>query len=88
MARRWKRLADVYILVENFGDERKREEEKMLERRADEHSDLALLQRTVENWLDFFAYTQFIDRDGKYHPDDVDIGFEPLSLSMKRCSEE
>jgi benzoyl-CoA 2,3-epoxidase subunit B len=79
-----------YLLVAHFGDEGKREAEKLLERRADEHERLlGSFNEAVENWLDFFAYTQFIDRDGKYQLQMLSTsGFAPLSRSMKPMLKE
>src|SRR5205814_6102080 len=55
-----------YLLCSHFGDEGKREAAKLLERRADEGQRLlGSFNELVDNWLDFFTYTQFIDRDGK-----------------------
>jgi benzoyl-CoA 2,3-dioxygenase component B len=74
-----------YLLVTHFGDEGKREAEKLLQRRADEHERLlGSFNETVENWLDFFAYTEFIDRDGKYQLQMMSTSaFAPLARSMK-----
>lgn len=74
-----------YLLVTHFGDEGKREAEKLLQRRADEHERLlGSFNESVENWLDFFAYTEFIDRDGKYQLQMLSTSaFAPLSRSMK-----
>ncbi|MDQ3697535.1 MAG: phenylacetate-CoA oxygenase subunit PaaI [Gemmatimonadota bacterium] len=74
-----------YLLVAHFGDEGKREAEKLLERRAEEHERLlGSFNESVENWLDFFAYTEFIDRDGKFQLQMLSTsGFDPLSRSMK-----
>src|SRR5439155_783808 len=56
-----------YLLCSHFGDEGKREAAKLLERRADEGERLlGSFNELVDNWLDFFTYTQFIDRDGKF----------------------
>src|SRR3972149_786359 len=56
-----------YLLCEHFGDEGKREAQKLLERRAEEGERLlGSFNEIVDNWLDFFTYTQFIDRDGKF----------------------
>ena len=56
-----------YLLCSHFGDEGKREAAKLLERRADEGERLlGSFNEIVDNWLDFFTYTQFIDRDGKF----------------------
>ena len=79
-----------YLLVTHFGDEGKREAEKLLQRRADEHERLlGSFNEAVENWLDFFAYTEFIDRDGKYQLQMLSTsGFAPLSRSMKPMLKE
>src|SRR3712207_5662059 len=74
-----------YLLVTHFGDEGKREAEKLLQRRAEEHQRLlGSFNEAVENWLDFFAYTEFIDRDGKYQLQMMSTcAFAPLARSMK-----
>ena len=37
----------------------------------------------MDNWLDFFTYTQFIDRDGKFQLKMLSTSaFEPLARSM------
>ena len=74
-----------YLLVTHFGDEGKREAEKLLQRRAEEHQRLlGSFNEAVENWLDFFAYTEFIDRDGKYQLQMMSTSaFAPLARSMK-----
>jgi benzoyl-CoA 2,3-dioxygenase component B len=74
-----------YLLVAHFGDEGRREAEKLLQRRADEQERLlGSFNESVENWLDFFAYTEFIDRDGKYQLQMLSTSaFAPLSRSMK-----
>lgn len=79
-----------YLLVAHFGDEGKREAEKLLQRRADEHERLlGSFNESVENWLDFFAYTQFIDRDGKYQLQMLATSsFAPLSRSMRPMLKE
>jgi benzoyl-CoA 2,3-dioxygenase component B len=56
----------------------------MLERRADEGERLlGSFNEIVENWLDFFTYTQFIDRDGKFQLKMLSTSaFHPLARSM------
>jgi benzoyl-CoA 2,3-dioxygenase component B len=73
-----------YLLCTHFGDEGKREAAKLLERRADEGERLlGSFNEIVDNWLDFFTYTQFIDRDGKFQLKMLSVsGFDPLSRSM------
>ena len=73
-----------YLLVEHFGDEGKREAQKLLERRAEEGKRLlGSFNERVDNWLDFFTYTQFIDRDGKFQLKMLSTSaFHPLARSM------
>ncbi|GIX47020.1 MAG: benzoyl-CoA oxygenase subunit B [Candidatus Tectimicrobiota bacterium] len=56
-----------HLLVEYFGTSGRLEAQKLLERRAFRKQRLlGSFNEEVDNWLDFFVYTQFIDRDGKY----------------------
>src|SRR2546421_8382506 len=74
----------AYLLCTHFGDEGKREAAKLLERRADKGERLlGSFNERVDNWLDFFTYTQFIDRDGKFQLKMLSVSaFDPLSRSM------
>jgi benzoyl-CoA 2,3-dioxygenase component B len=73
-----------HILVNHFGDSGKLEARKLLERRAYEGTRLlGAFNQEVENWVDFFTYTCFIDRDGKYQLSMLhSSSFAPLSRSM------
>src|SRR5690349_8917475 len=73
-----------HLLCEHFGDEGKREAQKLLERRAFEGERLlGSFNEIVDNWLDFFTYTQFIDRDGKFQLKMLSTSaFDPLARSM------
>jgi benzoyl-CoA 2,3-dioxygenase component B len=73
-----------HILVEHFGSEGKLEARKLLERRAYEGSRLlGAFNQPLDNWLDFFTYTCFIDRDGKFQLTMLHrSSFAPLSRSM------
>ncbi len=73
-----------YLLCTHFGDEGKREAAKLLDRRADEGERLlGSFNEIVDNWLDFFTYTQFIDRDGKFQLKMLSVSaFDPLARSM------
>jgi benzoyl-CoA 2,3-epoxidase subunit B len=56
-----------HLLVTQFGRSGKIEAQKLLERRA--FSDDRLLgafNEIVGDWLDFYTYTHFVDRDGKF----------------------
>ena len=76
--------SDYYLLCTHFGDEGKREAQKLLDRRAEEGERLlGSFNEIVENWLDFFTYTQFIDRDGKFQLQMLSTSsFHPLARSM------
>src|SRR5438477_5707960 len=55
------------LLIDFFGSSGKVEAQKMLERRAFENKRLlGTFNVDVDNWLDFFTYTDFVDRDGKF----------------------
>src|SRR5437762_12408334 len=79
-----------YLLCSHFGDEGKREAAKLLERRADEGQRLlASFNELVDNCLDFFTYTQFIDRDGKLHLTLLSTSaFDPLPRPMNPMLKE
>jgi benzoyl-CoA 2,3-epoxidase subunit B len=72
------------LLIEHFGHSGKVEAQKMLERRAFESKRLlGSFNENIDNWLDFFAYTDFIDRDGKFQLQMLKFsGFAPLGRSM------
>jgi benzoyl-CoA 2,3-dioxygenase component B len=73
-----------YLLVNYFGDTGKIEARKELERRSWKHNRLlGSFNEDVENWLDFFVYTQFVDRDGKFQLKMLSrSSFAPLGQSM------
>lgn len=73
-----------YLLVRYFGDDGKAEARKLLERRADKHERLlGAFNEPVVDWIDFFTFTAFVDRDGMYQLKMLSrSGFEPLSSSM------
>ena len=55
------------LLIDFFGYSGKVEAQKMLERRAFENKRLlGTFNVDIDNWLDFFVYTDFVDRDGKF----------------------
>lgn len=73
-----------YVLVNNFGDSGKLEARKLLERRAYQGTRLlGAFNQPMEHFLEFFVYTCFIDRDGKYQLTMLQhSGFGPLARSM------
>jgi len=72
------------LLVDHFGYSGKVEAQKMLERRAFENKRLlGAFNVDVDNWMDFFTYTDFVDRDGKFQLQMFKYsGFAPLGRSM------
>lgn len=73
-----------HILVDHFGDAGRKEAMKLLERRAFEQKRLlGSFNEIVDNWLDFYTYTEFIDRDGKFQLKMLShSAFRPLAMSM------
>jgi len=79
-----------YLLVTYFGDAGKRASQRLLERRASENTRLlGSFNEPVLSWLDFFPYTDFIDRDGKYPLTMLSrSAFAPLARSMRPMLQE
>jgi benzoyl-CoA 2,3-dioxygenase component B len=79
-----------YLLVKYFGSSGKLEAQKLLERRA--FNDTRLLgafNQDVQDWLDFYCYTELVDRDGKYQLTMLShSGFKPLAASMTPMLQE
>lgn len=74
-----------HLLVSQFGTDGKIEAQKLLERRAfgKKNRLLNAFNDDVKHWLDFFAYTNFMDRDGKFQLTMLShSGFAPLARSM------
>ncbi len=79
-----------YLLVKYFGDTGRLEAQKLLERRASEQKRLlGSFNEPVNNWLDFFTYTQFVDRDGKFQLRMLSrSAFAPLGRSVSAMLKE
>jgi benzoyl-CoA 2,3-epoxidase subunit B len=79
-----------YLLVNYFGDAGKLEARKLLERRAFKGDRLlGSFNEPVNNWLDFFTYTEFVDRDGKYQLTMLShSSFAPLAESVTAMLKE
>ncbi|HEX2229403.1 MAG TPA: Phenylacetic acid catabolic protein, partial [Candidatus Binatia bacterium] len=79
-----------YLLVNYFGDSGKLEARKLLERRAFRGDRLlGSFNAPVNNWLDFFTYTEFVDRDGKYQLTMLShSAFAPLAQSVTAMLKE
>lgn len=73
-----------HLLVNHFGSGGKLEARKQLERRAFENQRLlGAFNDPVQHWLDFYTYTDFVDRDGKFQLTMLSYsGFAPLASSM------
>jgi benzoyl-CoA 2,3-dioxygenase component B len=79
----------AYLLVTYFGDDGKREAQKLLERRSSAMSGtrsnrrlLWAFNERMDHWIDFFYYTELVDRDGKFQLDMLSrCGFAPLARS-------
>ncbi|MGI8782551.1 MAG: Phenylacetic acid catabolic protein [Acidobacteriota bacterium] len=72
------------LLVTYYGHSGKVEAYKMLDRRAFESNRLlGSFNEIIANWLDFFSYAEFVDRDGKFQLKMLShSGFAPLARSM------
>jgi benzoyl-CoA 2,3-dioxygenase component B len=79
-----------YLLVNHFGDSGKLEARKLLERRAFRGDRLlGSFNAPVNNWLDFFTYTEFVDRDGKFQLTMLShSSFAPLAQSVTAMLKE
>jgi len=73
-----------HLLVSQFGRSGRIEAQKLLERRAfTDNRLLGAFNQDVNNWLDFFTYTDFVDRDGKFQLTMLSYSaFLPLARSM------
>jgi benzoyl-CoA 2,3-dioxygenase component B len=73
-----------HLLVTYFGHAGRLEAEKLLQRRAyHKQRLLGSFNEDITTWLDFFTFTQFVDRDGKYQLRMLShSAFAPLARSM------
>ena len=79
--------AMVYLLHAYFGRDGREEAEEMLERHSGDPDKPRILQAFNEktpDWLSFFMFTYFTDRDGKFQLASLaESGFDPLSRTCK-----
>ena len=79
--------AMVYLLHKYFGRDGREEGEALLERRSGQQDNPRILQAFNEptpDWLSFFMFTYFTDRDGKYQLGTLkESGFDPLSRTCE-----
>ena len=79
--------AMVYLLHAYFGRDGREEAEDLLERRSgdvDKPRILNTFNEPIEDWLSFFMFTMFTDRDGKYQLLALaESGFDPLARTTR-----
>ena len=79
--------AMVYLLHAYFGRDGREEADEMLQRHsgnADKPRILEAFNVPTEDWLSFFMFTFFQDRDGKFQLSSLaESGFDPLSRSCR-----
>ena len=79
--------AMVYLLHAYFGRDGREEAEDLLERRsgdADKPRILSTFNEPISDWLSFFMFTMFTDRDGKYQLLALaESGFDPLARTTR-----
>ena len=79
--------AMVYLLQAYFGRDGREEAEALLERRsgsADNPRILGAFNERTSDWLSFFMFTHFTDRDGKFQLASLaESGFDPLSRTCR-----
>jgi benzoyl-CoA 2,3-dioxygenase component B len=79
--------AMVYLLHAYFGRDGREEAEELLARHsgdADKPRILGTFNEPVEDWLSFFMFTYFTDRDGKFQLKALaESGFDPLSRTCR-----
>ncbi len=79
--------AMVYLLHSHFGRDGREESEELLERRSgssDKPRILEAFNEPIADWLSFYMFTTFTDRDGKYQLLALaESGFDPLSRTTR-----
>jgi benzoyl-CoA 2,3-dioxygenase component B len=79
--------AMVYLLHRYFGRDGRDEAEELLQRRSgnpDKPRILEAFNQPCDDWLNFFCFTMFTDRDGKYQLAALaESGFEPLARTCQ-----
>ena len=79
--------AMVYLLHAYFGRDGREEAEELLARHsgdADKPRILTTFNEPISDWLSFFCFTYFTDRDGKYQLKSLaESGFDPLSRTCR-----
>jgi benzoyl-CoA 2,3-dioxygenase component B len=79
--------AMVYLLQKYFGRDGREEAEDLLQRRSGNPDKPRILQafnQPCDDWLNFYCFTMFTDRDGKYQLCALaESGFEPLARTCQ-----
>jgi benzoyl-CoA 2,3-dioxygenase component B len=79
--------AMVYLLHSYFGRDGREEAEELLDRRSgdrDKPRILGAFNQPCDDWLNFYMFTMFTDRDGKYQLLALaESGFDPLARTTK-----
>lgn len=79
--------AMVYLLHKYFGRDGREEAEALLERRSGDQNNpriLGAFNERTPDWLSFFMFTYFTDRDGKFQLCALaESGFDPLARTTK-----
>ncbi len=79
--------AMVYLLHAHFGRDGREEAEALLDRRSgdpDHPRILGAFNEATPDWLSFFLFTFFTDRDGKYQLASLaESGFDPLARTCR-----
>src|SRR5438094_452469 len=79
--------AMVYLLQAYFGRDGREEAEALLERRSGDPDNpriLGAFNEPTPDWLSFFMFTYFTDRDGKYQLCSLaESGFDPLARTTR-----
>src|ERR1044072_2470707 len=77
----------VYLLHKYFGRDGREEAEALLERRSghvDNPRILSAFNERTPDWLAFFMFTYFTDRDGKFQLNALaESGFDPLARTTR-----
>ena len=79
--------AMVYLLQAYFGREGRQEAEELLRRNSGDYDNpriLGAFNEDTTDWLNFFMFTYFTDRDGKYQLGTLkESGFDPLARTCE-----
>jgi benzoyl-CoA 2,3-dioxygenase component B len=79
--------AMVYLLHAYFGRDGREEAEMLLERHSGDQNNpriLGTFNELISDWLSFFCFTYFTDRDGKYQLKMLaESGFDPLARTCE-----